>query len=180
MDYVWEIIQPYVMAVIAFLSGGGAIAIILRTMFIKMLNRNSTMLAKTYNVEQICDLVVKRLAGKTMNIDVTAVTERALRKTTQQLDTRIDRAENIANAHTAVLVAIAKGMLRLKALSDEERNELATAVQQLEKGYKLPEVAEVMTVKLEPIELKQDDESEEQDNEDEDGNGVNFGGLNAV
>lgn len=183
MDYVWELIQPYVMDVFATLCSTGVVALIVRALTNKILNRNSAMLKKTYNTEEISKSVADKLAGKTMNIDVTAVTERALKKTTRELDSRIEKSEIIANSHTAILIAIAKGIIKLKALSDEEKAEIANAVALLEKGYKQPEAEEIMTVTLTPIELEQDTDNEqpiddETEDEEDDGNGgVNFGGL---
>ena len=180
MDQVWEIIQPYVAAVVATLCSSGVITLIVRAVVNKILNKNNSMLDKTYNTEQISRLVADKLAGKTMNIDVTAVTEKSLRKTTKQLDERIEKVESIGNSHTAILIAMAKGIIKLKALSEDEKEELASAVKLLEKGYKAPEVEEIMTVTLAPIELEQDkvEPSDDETDDENDGGGVNFGGLN--
>ncbi|MDE6473619.1 MAG: hypothetical protein K2L70_00770 [Clostridia bacterium] len=180
MDYVWELIQPYVMAVLATLCSSGVVTLIVRAVVNKILNKNSAMLDKTYNIEKISKLVADKLAGKTMNIDVTAVTEKSLKKTTKQLDERIEKVESIGNSHTAILIAMAKGIIKLKALSEDEKEEIASAVQLLEKGYKPPEIEEIMTVKLAPIELGQDEfeitEAGGEESDSESG-GVNFGGL---
>ncbi len=180
MDHVWEIIQPYVAAVVATLCSSGVITLIVRAVVNKILNKNNSMLDKIYNTEQISRLVADKLAGKTMNIDVTAVTEKSLRKTTKQLDERIEKVESIGNSHTAILIAMAKGIIKLKALSDDEKEELASAVKLLEKGYKAPEVEEIMTVTLAPIELEQDkvEPGDDEMDYESDGGGVNFGGLN--
>ena len=44
MDYVWELIQPYVLAVLAFLSGSGITAVILRAVVKRLFKKNSTTL----------------------------------------------------------------------------------------------------------------------------------------
>lgn len=51
MDYVWEIIQPYVLAVIAFLSGSGITAVIVRAVVKKLFTKNSEKLEQAYNTE---------------------------------------------------------------------------------------------------------------------------------
>lgn len=179
MDYVWELIQPYVVAVLATLSSSGVVALIVRALVNKILNKNYVMLDKAYNIDKISKQVAEKLAGKTLNIDVTAVTEKALRKTTRELDSRIEKSESISNSHTAILIAMAKGIIKLKALSDAEKAELANAVALLEKGYKQPEVEEAMTVLLSPIELDQQESEDENIDEEEIESGVNFGGLDA-
>lgn len=52
MDYVWELIQPYVLAVIAFLSGSGITAVILRAVVKKLFTKNSEKLEQAYNTEK--------------------------------------------------------------------------------------------------------------------------------
>ncbi len=179
MDYVWELIQPYVAAILAALGSGGIITLIARAITNKTLKKNNAMLDATYNTEAVSQRIAEKLAGKTLNIDVTAVTEKALKKTTQQLDKRIEKTEEINNSHTAILLAMAKGIIKLKALTDEEKAELASAVAQLEKGYKPPEADEIMTVRLTPIALESDPTDEEPTDTDSGNSGVNFGGLDA-
>ena len=178
MDYVWEIIQPYVAAILAALGSGGIITLIVRAFTNKMLKKNFTLLDGTYNVDAFSQRVAEKLAGKTLNIDVTAVTEKSLKKTAQELDKRVEKVEDAVGALAPILIAIAKAQIKLKALSEAERGELASAINLLEKGYKPPEADEIMTVQLTPIELNQEpidigDEPPETDG------GVNFGGLDA-
>ena len=178
MDYVWEIIQPYVAAILAALGSGGIITLIVRVFTNKMLKKNFTLLDGTYNVDTFSQRVAERLAGKTLNIDVTAVTEKSLKKTTQVFDKRIEKVENAVGSLAAILIAIAKAQIKLKALSETERAELASAISLLEKGYKPPEADEIMTVQLTPIELHQEPIEQSEELTDAD-SGVNFGGLDA-
>ena len=179
MDYVWELIQPWIAAILAALGSGGIITLIVRAIVNKILRKNNAMLDATYNPDRASQLVAEKLPGKTLNIDVTAVTEKALKKTTRELDTRIEKSEEIANSHTAILIAMAKGIIKLKALSDDEKAELASAVAQLEKGYKPPEADQIMTVQLTPISLDERDADEEEETPVATDSGVNFGGLDA-
>lgn len=177
MDYVWELIQPYVLAVIAFLSGSGITAVILRAVVKKLFTKNSTTLEEAYNTEKVAQKTAEKLAGKTLNIDVTAVTEKALKKVAEKLDVRVEKVEEATNALKAILIAIAKGIIKLKALTDDEKAELASAIALLEAGYKLPTDNEIMTVKLAPIALLEDDADEEEEKPAAPDSGVNFGGL---
>lgn len=178
MDYVWEIIEPYVRLVIEAIIMGVNIFIIIRTYTKKTFNKNFSLLNATYNVDTFSQRVAERLAGKTMNIDVTAVTEKALKKTTRELDERVVKVEDAANSLKGVLIAMAKGIIKLKALSEDEKTELASAIKTLEKNYKPPEADEIMTVRLTPIELHQEPEADAPSDEKID-SGVNFGGLDA-
>ncbi len=175
MDYVWELIQPYVLAVIAFLSGSGITAVILRAVVKKLFTKNSEKLEQAYNTEKVAQKTAEKLAGKTLNIDVTAVIEKVLKKVAEKLDIRVEKVEEATNALKAILVAIAKGIIKLKALTDDEKAELASAIALLEAGYRPPTDNEVMTVQLAPISLPEDTEHEEEPPATD--NGVNFGGL---
>lgn len=178
MDYVWGIIEPYVRAILEAIIIGVNIFIIIRSYTKKTFNKNFSLLNDTYNVDTFSQRVAEKLAGKTLNIDVTAVTEKSLKKTAQALDKRIEKVEDAVGAVAPILIAIAKAQIKLKALSDDERSELASAISLLEKGYKPPEADEVMTVMLTPIELNQEPVEIGEEPTDTDG-GVNFGGLDA-
>lgn len=177
MDYVWEIIEPYVRLIIEAIIMGVNIFIIIRTYTKKTFNKNFSLLNATYNVDTFSQRVAEKLAGKTLNIDVTAVTEKSLKKTARALDERVEKVENAVGSLSAILIAIAKAQIKLKALTEAERIELASAISLLEKGYKPPEADEIMTVQLTPIELNQEPIEIVEEPTRTDG-GVNFGGLN--
>ncbi len=177
MDYVWELIQPWITAILAALGSGGIITLIVRAIVNKILRKNNAMLDATYNTDRVSQLVAEKLAGKTLNIDVTAVTEKSLKKTARVLDERVEKVENAVGSLSAILIAIAKAQIKLKALTEAERIELASAISLLEKGYKPPEADEIMTVQLTPIELNQEPIGIVEEPTRTDG-GVNFGGLN--
>lgn len=178
MDYVWTIIEPYVRLVLEAIIMGVNIFIIIRSYTKRTFNKNFTLLNSTYNVDTFSQRVAEKLAGKTLNIDVTAVTEKSLKKTARALDERIEKVESAVGALARILIAIAKAQIKLKALNDDERGELASAISLLEKGYKPPEADEIMTVQLTPIELNQEPIEIDEEPTDTDG-GVNFGGLDA-
>ncbi len=178
MDYVWELIAPYVAALGGATGAGAIIYLIVRLLMGRFTKKTTAMLDEAYNAEKVSRLTAEKLAGKTLNIDVTAVTEKSLKKTAQALDKRVEKVEDAVGALAPILIAIAKAQIKLKALSEAERGELASAISLLEKGYKPPEADEIMTVQLTPIELNQEpiEISEEPTGTD---SGVNFGGLDA-
>ncbi|MDE6401350.1 MAG: hypothetical protein K2L54_01920 [Clostridiales bacterium] len=178
MDYVWEIIEPYLRLILEAIIMGVNIFIIIRSYTKRTFNKNFTLLNATYNVDTFSQSVAEKLAGKTMNIDVTAVTEKSLKKTARALDERVEKVERAVGALAPILIAIAKAQIKLKALNDDERGELASAISLLEKGYKPPEADEIMTVQLTPIALNQEPIEIDEEPTDTDG-GVNFGGLDA-
>lgn len=170
MDYAIKLIA----AIIAWLGGAAGIGAIIQTVatsrFNKAMRNNSALLGATFNPEMMSQLIADKLAGKTMNIDVTAVTEKSMKK----LDGRVVKLETLINSLKCILVAIAKGTIKLKALTAEEKEELASAIQTLASDYKPPEKDEVMTVLLEPIKVQEKPENVADSVAD---NGVNFGGL---
>ena len=179
-DSIWEIIAPWV-AALGGISGICGIIVFAAKMIIKrVINKNSTMLASQFNTKEIAQETAEQLAGKTLDIDVTAVTEKSLRKLTRQVDTRIEKVEETASSLAGILVPMGKAIAKLKALTDDERAELTAAIQVLEKGYTPAEADEKMTVVLTPIALPEAAESAEESNSEEneeEETGLNFGDL---
>jgi len=150
METAWEIIAPWVTGI-----GGsaiiGLITFIIRLGIGKIINRNTQTLRQTFNVDSLSQLVAEKFAGRTLNIDATALTEKALRKLAKELDAKVATIESATQALTAILVAIGKNVSHFKNVPKSEIEELITAIQLLEQGYTPPEKEECMTVKLEPI-----------------------------
>lgn len=170
MDYVWELIAPYVAAIGGAGGAGIIIYTIIRALMNKVFNKNNTLLNSTFNTDVVSQKVAEKLAGKTLNIDVTAVTEKALKKLSKQLDEKIEKVETATNSYKHLLALIGNALTKLKALSKEEISELASAIKALDGEYIPTEPNETMTVVLEPI-------SNETDNNIPGNSGVNFEGL---
>lgn len=173
MDYVWEIIAPYVAALGGVTGAGAIIYAIVRLLMNKFVKKANSALDASYNAEKVSRLTAEKLAGKTLNIDVTAVTEKSLKKIARELNVRVEKIETVADSLKSLLVAMAKGIIRLKALTDDEKAELAEAIKMLSGAYKLPEPEEIITVKLDPVTIP--DETSEIANDT--GSGLNFGGI---
>ena len=169
MDYVWELISPYVAALGGASGAGLIIYTIVRAIIGKLVNKNKKMLDATFNVDNLSQKVSEKLAGKTLNIDVTAVTEKSLKKLTKELDARMEKIEKITNSLKSLLVPMGKGIAKLKALTKEEVAELADAIKGLEGEYKPQEPDEVMTVVLQPLAVEEEAAPAQAS--------VNFGGL---
>lgn len=172
MDYVWELLGPW----IATIGGASGVGLIIyttvRALLDKILKKNKAVLTDTFSSDVLSQKVAERIAGKTLNIDVTAVTEKALKKLSKQLDDKIQKVENATNSYKHILALIAKGISKYKALTDEEVAEITTAIKEIESDYIPPEKDEPMTVVLQPITLAETEEVEEEPTA-----GVNFEGL---
>ena len=171
MEYFWDLIAPYVLGI-----GGSAITglitfIVIRVLVGKIVSKNTQTLTQVFNVDLLTQKVAEKFAGRTLNIDVTALTEKALRKLAKELDTKVAKIEDATNSLKALLIAIGKGIYDLKRLTDEQKAELTEAIRLLESGYIPPEKEEYMTVILEPIVTADDKEDEETPS------GLNFEGV---
>ncbi len=174
MDAVWNVIEPYIAALGGATTVGAVIYAIVRLLVSRVIKKNSAMLNNTFNIDNLSQKVAEKLAGKTMNIDVTAVTEKSLKKLAGQLNVRVEQVEAATNSLKCILVAIAKGVVQLKALTADERAELEAAIKALESDYKPVEKEEPLTVVLQPVELP----AETTDSDGGSGtHGVNFGDL---
>lgn len=171
MDYVWELVAPWVAAVGGAGGVGTIVYFIVRSLTSRALAKNNTLLNSTFNIDAISVKVAERLAGKTLNVDVTAVTERALERMSRKQDAQSERLEGEFNSLKRILAPIGKGVIKLKALTEDEIAELASAIKAIEKEYKPPVEKEIMTVVLQPVTLTEDTE------EAVPAGGVNFDGL---
>lgn len=171
MDYVWELISPYVAALGGASGAGVIIYTIVRAVIGKVFNKNNKMLDATFNVDNLSQKVSEKLAGKTLNIDVTAVTEKSLKKLAKELDARMEKMEQLTNSLKSILVPMGKGIVKLKALTKDEVAELSDAIKGLAGDYKPKEPDEVMTVVLQPIAAAPEEKT------DAEKAAVNFGGL---
>lgn len=177
MDQIWELIAPYV-AAIGGATGFGAIVWGFVVLVAKRFTQKwGEFLDTKYSVNQMATAVADKLAGKTLNIDVTAVTEKALKKTAAALGEQVQRVEETGEWLKMILVPMAKAMARFKALTDDEKGELAIAIQRLTGNMKTPADDEVMTVMLQPLSVESVSEQTDVDVGAAGGDGVNFGDL---
>jgi nitrogen regulatory protein PII-like uncharacterized protein len=170
INQIWQTVEPWIMAIVGALAGGTGVFALVRAFVGKWINK----FGAKYDTEIMAGKVAEKLAGKTVNIDVTAVAEKKLDKITKTLDKRIADVEKAAYAYKHILALIAGAVSRFKALTDEERKDFADAIKAIEKDYTPPQPEPIATVKLAPIELEfKTDETQLQEEESL----INFGGL---
>lgn len=151
MNEIWNVVEPYVISALKALLEGTALVLILRLLIKQFLTKASTI----YDVNLISNKVADKLGGKTINVDVTAVTEKRLSETTAILHKDVKTIADEVNSFKRLLVCIGKSLTYLKALSDDDRAELETAIKDLDDCYIPPDKEVIATVKLEPITLNE-------------------------
>ncbi len=169
INQIWQTVEPWIMAIVGALAGGTGVFALVRAFVGKWINK----FGAKYDTEIMAGKVAEKLAGKTIDVDVTAVAEKKLDKISNSLNKKIAAVEQATNSYKHILALIAVAVSRLKALTDEERAEFTTAIQAIEKDYAPPLQEKIATVKLAPIELETSAESEHFEEESL----INFGGL---
>ncbi len=149
MQQIWQAVEPYAMTVIGALGGGTVIYALARMLLGKLLNR----FAQKYDTNDMANKVADKLAGKTLNVDVTAVAEKKLDKIDEKLSKEVAQIHDETAAYKHLLALIGGAMSKLKAITPDERTALTEAITALERDYTPPTPAEIVTVKLEPIEI---------------------------
>lgn len=149
MQQIWQAVEPYAMTVIGALGGGTVIYALARMLLGKLLNR----FAQKYDTNDMANKVADKLAGKTLNVDVTAVAEKKLDKIDKKLSKEIAQIHDETAAYKHLLALIGGAMTKLKAITPDERTALTEAITALESDYTPPMPAEIVTIKLEPIEI---------------------------
>ena len=149
INTIWQTVEPYVMAIIGALAGGTGIYALVRSFVGKWISR----FEKKYDINDMAQKVADKLGGKTLNIDVTAVTEKKLDKLDKKLNKKIEDIQAATDAYKHLLALIGGAMTKLKAITPDERTALTEAITALESDYTPPMPAEIVTIKLEPIEI---------------------------
>lgn len=159
INSIWAVIEPYITGIAGTATGGLIVGIICRLLQGRLMRR--------LDVGDIADKVAKQLAGKTLNIDVTAITEKRLDKIDTKLNKKVEAVTEQVSSFKLILALIGGALVHLKSLSNEERQALNEAIKALKEDYEPPAPEQVATVRLEPIIIE--DEKEEK--------AENFGGI---
>lgn len=150
MNEIWQTIEPYIMTIVGALGGGSIIAVIARLICSRIMNKAS----EAYDVNKIADKVADKLGGKTIDIDITSIVEKRLKEISEALAKQVGKVADETNSCKHLLALIGAALTHLKMLTDDERQALTKAVQELDASFKPIEREVVATVKLEPIEIK--------------------------
>ena len=173
MEAIWEIIAPYITTVCGATGASAVIYVLLRSLLSKIVKKNTSTLGEMFNSDKLSNQCAEKMVGKTLNIDVTAVTEKALKKMQDKLEKKTTELAETTNSYKHLLALMGNAMTKLKALSTEEISALEKAVKELDSEYVPTEVPEPLVIKLEPLELETKTVSA-----DELKGGVNFDGVN--
>jgi hypothetical protein len=141
---IWSIIEPYTLTVLGILFGGGSVYAFCRLYLGKVFKK----LGEKHNNADIADGVAQRLAGKTMNIDVTAITKNELKKISREFKDEVESIKEVTDSQKELLLFIAKSVGKLWTNTAEEKESMAKTIANLENGARAVEPKEVLTVKI--------------------------------
>ena len=159
MQEIWRVAEPYIMTVVGALGGGTVIYALARI----LLGRLLSTFATKYDTNDMADKVAGKLAGKTLNIDVTAVTEQRLDKLSKLLTNQLENIREETESYKRLLSLIGGAIAKLKAITPEEKTALTEAITALDNSYIPAEPSEITTVKLEPIALPKEPDAQPSD-----------------
>lgn len=146
MNEIWELIAPYVTMWLGIIGGSATIYALCRFLLYGSIKK----MFERFNTKKVAEEVVEGIAGKYINVDVTAITENRLGKIDKDFKELHDEFAEIKNT----LALICGANSKLKALTTAEKDALQDAAKRLNNNYVVPEPEEVVVIKLEPIEEK--------------------------
>ncbi|MCH5163081.1 MAG: hypothetical protein J1G38_06285 [Clostridiales bacterium] len=149
MNAIWQTVQPYILSIIGALGGGTIIYVLARVLLGQLIAKASSV----YDINAIASKVADKLAGKTLDIDITAIVEKRLKEISDALSEKVKIVADETNSYKHLLALIGEALTHLRMLTDEERAALIAAVKELDSEYKPPEKEVIATVKLNPISL---------------------------
>lgn len=150
MNEIWNTVEPYILTLVGALGGGSIIAIIARIICSRIINKASA----AYDINALTSKIADKLGGKTIDIDISSVVEKRLSEIAAALAAQVGKVAEETNSYKHLLALIGAALTHLKMLTDDERQALTKAVQELDASFKPIERDVVATVKLEPIEIK--------------------------
>lgn len=148
MNEIWTIVEPYVLSILGVLGGSSIVAVIARMICVRLINKAG----QVYDVNALAKKVADLLGGKTIDVDITTLTEKKLQEVCNELSARVGDVELSTNSYKHLLALIGAAISHLKMLSEEEREALAAAIKELDSQYEPPKKEVIATVKLEPLE----------------------------
>ncbi|MDE7406487.1 MAG: hypothetical protein K2M89_06415 [Clostridiales bacterium] len=147
MNTIWNIVEPYVLALGSFVTGGGLIAFIAAFVCKRITNKASA----AYDIQALAKQIADKLGGKTIEVDITSIVEKRLKEISNKLAAQVGKVADETNSYKPLLVCIGTALAHLKMLTDDERAALIAAVRELDKEYVPPAKEVIATIKLEPI-----------------------------
>ncbi len=145
MNELWIAIEPYVMQILGIVASAGGAGTIIYFIVRRLIDRFSRQTNETFNADKVANKVVARIGGKSLKVDVAAVTERALKELRKEIATH---GETIGQ-YRHILALMGGALAHLKSLSDQEKEELLNAVKVLDKNYDPTPPIEPVLLKLE-------------------------------
>ena len=143
MNAIWNVVEHYFIGIISFITGGSVIGLIAYIIAKRVI--------KKHDANIIATKVADKLAGKTIDIDITSIVEKRLKEIADALAKEVGKVAEETNSYKHLLARMGEALARLKMLTDEERAALVAAVKELDSEYMPPEKEVIATVKLEPI-----------------------------
>ena len=147
MNTIWNIVEPYVLALGSFVTGGGLIAFIAAFVCKRITNKASA----AYDIQALAKQIADKLGGKTIEVDITSIVEKRLKEISNKLAAQVGKVADETNSYKHLLALIGGALTHLKMITDEQREELIKAVNELDSSFVPPEKEVIATVKLEPI-----------------------------
>lgn len=169
INAMWAAVEPFVSAIAGTAAGGVIVGFICKLLQGRLLRK--------LDVNDMANRVAEKLGkGMTVDVDLTAVTEKRLDKVEQKLRKQVEKMREETASYRCILVQIGKAVAHLKSLTDEEKEALRSAITALDGDYIPPAPEKRITVKLEPITTDESSTAEEENVPDGESL-INFGGL---
>ena len=169
INVIWAAVEPFVSAVAGTAAGGVIVGFICKLLQKKLLRK--------LDANDVANRVAEKLGkGMTVDVDLTAVTEKRLDKVEQKLHKQEEKMREETASYRCILTQIGKAVAHLKSLTDDEKQALQGAITTLDSDYIPPAPEKRITVKLEPIATDEPSVAEEENMPDGESL-INFGGL---
>lgn len=127
-EQFWGVIAPYAQGFVGMTIAGIPIGAILWAILKKLVTKTVTKLLANTSAENLSKEIASKLANSSINVDLTAVTEKQLSAIKVEVTEQLSAVAKTLDAYTANQVLMLKALSASEVVSDETRAEMIAVV----------------------------------------------------
>lgn len=117
MNNIWNIVEPYILSIVGFITGGGLISFIAAWVCRRITNKASA----AYDINALAKQIADKLGGKTIEVDITSIVEKRLKEISDKLIAQVNKVADETNSYKHLLALIGGALTHLKMITAEQR-----------------------------------------------------------
>ena len=148
-EQFWELVAPYFQGFIGMTVAGIPVGAIIWAVVKKLVTKSVTKLLAGTSAENISQEVAKQLANSSINVDLTAVTEKQLAQIKVELTEEMANVAKVLDKHLQYQVLTLKALSASEVVSSDTKAQIVDAVESA--GEKADGKKATISIELQPV-----------------------------